>query len=102
MDTNSMIPAQLRVLLDDAKYWIANNTFNPDELSIHFSHKLVAIHCFSNGNGRLSRLIADIVIEKLYKLPIYSWGASSLVIQGDQRSNYLSAIRTADKGDINL
>lgn len=94
------IPTQLRVLLDDAKYWIAHNTFNPDELAIHFSHKLVAIHCFSNGNGRHSRLIADIIIEKLYKLPIYSWGASSLVKQGDQRSNYISAIRAADKGDI--
>ena len=101
------IPAALRYLLDDVKYWYANNTYPPDELTIRFKHRLVSIHCFPNGNGRHSRLMADIVIEKVFKLPVYTWGAANtasgeagLVKQGDQRTAYLSAIKAADAGDM--
>jgi Fic-DOC domain mobile mystery protein B len=101
------IPAALRYLPDDVKYWYANNTYPPDELTIRFKHRLVSIHCFPNGNGRHSRLMADIVIEKVFKLPVYTWGAANtasgeagLVKQGDQRTAYLSAIKAADAGDM--
>ena len=53
-----------------------------------------------NGNGRHSRLMADIVIEKIFKQPVYTWGAAKLVKQGDSRMDYLNAIKAADKGDI--
>ena len=94
------IPTELRTLLDDVKYWYENKTYNPDELTIRFKHRLVSIHCFANGNGRHSRLMADIVIEKIFKEPVYSWGAGNLVKKGDPRTAYLSAIKAADKGDI--
>ncbi|QQS30274.1 MAG: mobile mystery protein B [Sphingobacteriales bacterium] len=94
------IPAALWTLLDDVKFWYANGIYSPDEITIRFKHRLVSIHCFPNGNGRHSRLMADIVIEKIYKQPHYTWGAGNLVKQGDQRSNYLSAIKAADSGDI--
>ena len=51
----------LKVLLDDTNYWIDNATFPPDEIAIRFKHRLVNIHCFPNGNGRHSRLMADII-----------------------------------------
>ena len=94
------IPTDLRTLLDDTKFWYANNTYSPDELTIRFKHRLVSIHCFPNGNGRHSRLMADIVIEKIFKQPVYTWGAANLVKQGDTRMDYLNAIKAADKGDI--
>ena len=94
------IPTELRTLLEDVKYWYENKTYNPDELTIRFKHRLVSIHCFANGNGRHSRLMADIVIEKIFKEPIYSWGAGNLVKKGDPRTAYLNAIKAADKGDI--
>ncbi len=94
------IPTELRALLDDVKFWYSNNTYSPDECTIRFKHRLVSIHCFPNGNGRHSRLIADIVIEKIYKQLHYSWGAANLAQQGDQRTTYLNAIRAADAGDI--
>lgn len=94
------IPTALRTLLDDVKFWYANGIYSPDEITIRFKHRLVSIHCFPNGNGRHSRLMADIVIEKIYKQPHYTWGAGNLVKQGEQRSNYLSAIKAADSGDI--
>jgi Fic-DOC domain mobile mystery protein B len=94
------ISTELRYLLDDVKFWFANNTYPPDEITIRFKHRLVSIHCFSNGNGRHSRLLADIVIEKIFKLPHYTWGAGNLVKEGDQRNAYLNAIRAADAGAI--
>lgn len=96
------IPTALKKLLDDVKFWYANNTNNPDEITIRLKHRLVSIHCFSNGNGRHSRLLADIVIEKIFKQPHYTWGAANLVKQGDQRTAYLDAIRAADAGDVQL
>ncbi len=97
-----MIPMQLKTLLDDALYWNANNTYNPDESAIRFKHRLVSIHCFANGNGRHSRLMADIIIEKIYKQPHFTWGRGNLNKQSDQRTAYLNAIKAADNGDIQL
>ena len=94
------IPTELRYLLDDAKFWCANNTFSPTELTIRFKHRLVSIHCFPNGNGRHSRLMADIIIEKIFKQKVFSWGATNLVRQGNTRTTYLSSIKAADNGDI--
>ena len=61
------VPVELKVLLDDTQYWIENETFSPDEIAIRFKHRLVSIHCFSNGNGRHSRLMADIIIVSVFK-----------------------------------
>jgi Fic-DOC domain mobile mystery protein B len=94
------IPTELRLLLDDVKFWYVNNTYSPVECSLRFKHRLVSIHCFANGNGRHSRLIADILIEKIYKQVHFSWGTDNLVQKGDPRTNYLNALRAADKGDI--
>src|SRR5665647_2070388 len=91
------IPSALRVLLDDTLYWIEHGTFTPDEIAVRFKHRIVSIHCFPNGNGRHSRLMADIIVSKIYKLPVFSWGADNLVKKSDTRTNYLNAIKTADK-----
>lgn len=93
------ISIELRMLLDDCRFWMSNRTFPPDEIAIRFSHKLVAIHCFSNGNGRHSRLMADLVVEKLLGGAIFAWGGNNLTEPGAQRAAYLDAIRRADRGD---
>lgn len=96
------IPTELRCLLDDLRYWHENNTYPPDEIAIRFKHRLVTIHCFANGNGRHSRLMADILIEKIYKQPVFTWGAANLSGDGDARAAYLRAVKAADKGDHSL
>jgi Fic-DOC domain mobile mystery protein B len=93
------IPTELRYLLDDLRYWHENNTYPPDEIALRFKHRIVSIHCFANGNGRHSRLMADIIIEKIYKLPVFTWGAANLAGEGDARAAYLRAVKAADKGD---
>ncbi len=91
------IPTELRALLDDAKFWVTNNVYTPDEMALRFKHRLVSIHCFPNGNGRHSRLMADLIIEKIFKQPVFTWGSA---MQGDARAAYLSAVKVADKGDM--
>ncbi len=93
------ISVELKALLDDVLYWVENETYPPDEIALRFKHRLVSIHCFANGNGRHSRLMADIVIDKLYHLPVFTWGAANLSQEGDARAMYLKAIKEADKGE---
>ncbi len=96
------ISIALRSLIDDAKYWLEHNVYEPDEFAIRFKHRLVSIHCFPNGNGRHSRMIADIIIEKIYNQPVFSWGGTRISEDTDIRAQYLKAIRNADKGDFDL
>ena len=94
------IAVELRTLIDDCKFWIANNSFSPDEIAMRFKHRLVSIHCFTNGNGRHSRLMADIIAEQLFKQPVFSWGAGNNNIE--VRSKYLKSVRAADAGEYGL
>jgi Fic-DOC domain mobile mystery protein B len=93
------ISTALRTLNDDAQFWVAHETFLPDEIAIRYKHRLVSIHCFPNGNGRHSRLMADIIIEKVFGFPVFTWGSNNLVTEGDPRREYLKAVRAADAGD---
>ncbi|MFZ1527974.1 MAG: mobile mystery protein B [Ferruginibacter sp.] len=95
------IPTALKNLLDDAYYWVKNELYGPEEIVIRFKHRLASIHCFPNGNGRHSRLMADLLIYRVYKEDQpFSWGATSLVKKGEAREAYLKALKEADKGDI--
>lgn len=95
------IEIELRILLDDTRYWINNKTYGPDEIVIRFKHRLVKIHCFPNGNGRHSRLIADTLIEKGFNKEVFTWSKSSLLNPDETRKEYIQAIKLADLGDLN-
>ena len=95
-----LIPVQLKQLLDNSLYWYENKTFTPDEIAVRFKHELVSIHCFPNGNGRHSRLMADLIMEKLYNKPFLTWGGSSLVKSNEKRKEYINAIKIADGQDL--
>jgi Fic-DOC domain mobile mystery protein B len=90
------IPLALKTLCDDSLFWMKNNTYFPDEIAIRFKHRLVSIHCFPNGNGRHNRLMADIIVNNIYQLPVFSWGTNDIMHQYDSRSSYLMAVKEAD------
>jgi len=97
------VPIELRKLLGDCKFWIENGTYPPDETAVRFKHRIVQIHCFSNGNGRHSRMMGDLIIEKIFYKPVFTWGANSnLTKTGDTRQEYLTAVKAADVNNINL
>ncbi len=95
-----IIPQELRKLIDDCKYWIENKTYPDDEIAIRFKHRLVKIHPFPNGNGRHSRICADILISKGLKKEIFSWGGKKLTDRSETRDKYLEAIYKADGENI--
>nr|WP_298929665.1 mobile mystery protein B [uncultured Erythrobacter sp.] len=84
--------------IDDARYWVKNETYSPDEIAIRFSHRLVAIHPFPNGNGRFSRLVGDLLAQKLGEAP-FTWGRASLVDPNETRQTYVAALKAADNHD---
>jgi Fic-DOC domain mobile mystery protein B len=93
------IGVELWTLLNDCKFWIGNKSFSEDEIAIRFKHRLVSIHCFANGNGRHSRLVADVIADKIFGREVFTWGESNLIHRGEFRSLYITALQTADKGN---
>jgi Fic-DOC domain mobile mystery protein B len=90
------IPVETRKLIDDCNHWLDSSTFTPDETAIRFSHRLVKIHLFPNGNGRHSRLVADIFIKSIFAMPVFRWGRSDLSKDNALRKAYLKAVHEAD------
>lgn len=90
------IQNELGVLLGNMEYWLKSKTFSVDEIAARFHHKLVWIHPFNNGNGRWSRMCADILLQA-HGRSRFEWAGSQLTEQNDVREEYLKALRHADK-----
>lgn len=98
---STQVAVKLRNLLDNTKYQIENHVFDADELAVRFHHQLVWIHAFPNGNGRHSRLMADLLAMRLGR-PRLTWGGGekSITTVGELRAQYLAALRAADQGQF--
>lgn len=92
------IQPKLRVLLDDIKFWLDNKTYSEKEIAIRFHHRLVQIHPFPNGNGRISRLMADLLMRQCGRKNL-NWGSGNLTEISELRKIYINALQKADKGD---
>jgi Fic-DOC domain mobile mystery protein B len=93
------IPTEFRQLLDNCRYWMDNDTYEPDEIAVRFHHRLVWIHPYPNGNGRHARLATDLLLEALNRSR-FSWGRVNLVDASETRNTYIAALRAADNNDI--
>lgn len=61
-------------------------------LQAAFAHyAFVWVHPFSDGNGRVARALASVFTFRAFSLPI--------LILGEHKPEYLSALRSADRGD---
>ncbi len=94
------IGTALKQLNDDCLFWMNSKTYSEDEIAMRYKHRLVSIHCFSNGNGRHSRLMADVIASQVFGKAVFSWGNAVSAKKGKAREEYLSALRIADKGNI--
>lgn len=94
------ISVQLRTLLDDARYWLDNDTYEPLEAATLFHHRMVYIHPFPNGNGRHARIMADALLTKMYGHDPIDWaGGCDLQAMNERRQQYIAALRAADAGN---
>ena len=90
----------LRSLCSDCAYWIEHETYVPDEIVVRMKHRMVSIHPFPNGNGRHSRLMADVVAQHIFGNKSFSWGRGLSADAPEVRQHYLDALRKADNNDI--
>lgn len=92
------ISPSVRDMCRDVEMWIKSSVYPPDEIAARLHHRLVYIHPFSNGNGRLSRLMADILLENVLERRRFTWGGgASLIQEGGIRKSYIKALKEADK-----
>jgi Fic-DOC domain mobile mystery protein B len=90
----------VRNAFDDARDWLQHATYPLSESAVRLHHRLVAIHPWPNGNGRHSRLVADLMVASSGGAEL-TWGArSNLVSMSAVRDRYIAAIRRADSGDF--
>ena len=94
-----LISSSLADLCEDVKYWWDRDCdLSIIEQAVRLHHRLVYIHPFANGNGRFSRLVSDRYLKGLgYQFPIWP---IELQNNGSVRKEYLSSLRSADKGDF--
>ncbi|MFZ3033289.1 MAG: mobile mystery protein B [Parvibaculum sp.] len=97
------IAVELRMLLDDARFWVGHDTYAPLEAAARFHHRLVLVHLFPNGNGRHARIAADIYLEECFGHAPIDWAAGhDLLTTSERREAYIAALRAADKGEFDL
>jgi Fic-DOC domain mobile mystery protein B len=86
-------------LMGDAKVWLESpNSSDLDAAIAQIHHRLVAIHPFRNGNGRLCRFFADLLLESVSRPP-FTWSGNLPLGSQQARTAYIAALRKADEGD---
>jgi len=93
------VPMAVRDLMADARFWLAPDAtwISSDEALCKLHHRLVAIHPFPNGNGRLARAYTDLLARTAGQ-PLFTWGArGDLQRATSARDAYLAALRSLDR-----
>jgi Fic-DOC domain mobile mystery protein B len=95
-------PEQMAVrlmdLFADVKTQLEYHSYPLAEVATRFHHRLVYIHPFPNGNGRLARMMTDILLVENGAKP-FLWGEGDLISEGEVRNRYIAALRAADARD---
>ena len=97
-----MVETATRQVMDDAKFWIENGTYTPHEIAVRLHHRLVQVHPFTNGNGRCTRAMADIVVRRLRRFEPLTWGGGDVAETDRLRTAYIAALKAADSNDYKL
>jgi Fic-DOC domain mobile mystery protein B len=92
------VEIELHNMLEDLAYW-EQHWANALEQAVHLHHRAVRIHPFMNGNGRWSRLLANIWLRR-HNHPVTTWPEGTIGAVSPIRAEYLDAIRLADQGEI--
>jgi fido (protein-threonine AMPylation protein) len=69
------------------------------EQAARLHHRAVQIHPFENGNGRWSRMLANIWLRR-HKQALTEWPEATIGEKSVIRESYIEAIQRADAGDL--
>jgi len=84
-------PAKMSDLIDWYRAEEAAPTLHPVARATEFHYRFVRIHPFDDGNGRMSRLLMNLILLR--------HGYPMTVIQAADRNRYLAALAEADAGE---
>ena len=95
-DVKFPISMKVPQLMKNLIYWYKKNKnkYHQFELAVLMSMKLVNIHPFVDGNGRVSRLVMNFLLNKKN----YPW----INIYNKKRQKYLEAVRKANDEEYSL
>lgn len=94
------VPMRVRQLCENFRHQRESHAFDAVELAVRFHRELVWIHPFPNGNGRHTRLAADLLLQSLGGRPLPWGGGANLDTDNETRDAYLAALRQADAGEV--
>ena len=93
-----LVGIEIKKLVDDLEYWHKNKSFDVIETASRVHHRAVQIHPFLNGNGRWSRMLANIYLKQNGLQPT-KWNENLLSKENLHREDYIKALKKADNGD---
>ncbi|MBO0359245.1 Fic family protein [Hymenobacter sp. BT186] len=85
-------PGKMTDLVDWYRQKTEQATLHPVALAAEFHYRFVRIHPFDDGNGRMSRLLMNLILMRS--------GYPMTVIKATDRNRYLAALAEADAGEI--
>ena len=88
------LPEEVPARIDDLLRWYesAKKDTYPLILAATFHYDFVKIHPFDDGNGRMSRILMNLILMQ--------GGYPPAIIKMEKRSEYLAALSEADAGDL--
>jgi len=92
-----LVPVALKELANDIAYWDRHEIFDIYETAARLHHRAVQIHPFQNGNGRWSRMLANIYLRQHGSMPV-KWQEDLLAKENPKRDSYIQALKEADNG----
>lgn len=88
------VEPRMQALVDAiAATWseIETGAMHPVRFAAHVHHEVAAVHPFDDGNGRMARLLMNLVLMRARYIPA--------VIRQERRPAYYGALASADAGD---
>jgi Fic family protein len=85
-------PEETPAMMQELMEWYRENrlTLHPLVLSTLFHHRFVGIHPFDDGNGRMSRLLSNLILMQA--------GYPPVVVRKDEKTQYYGVLSQADAG----
>jgi Fic family protein len=84
-------PAQMHDLLEWFRKETLEKSAHPILIAAIFHHRFTHIHPFDDGNGRLARILMNLILMQN--------GLPPVIIKADRKDQYISALIKADAGE---
>ena len=84
-------PAKMNDLMDWYAKVSADNSEHPLVIAAEFHYKFIRIHPFDDGNGRMARILMNLILMK--------YGYPPVIVKTGEKTEYFRALKIADGGD---